>query len=160
MPGQRRAADRGLADFAARFGDLFAQRDANAAAKSVEAAHVACLQTIFTALAHGDFDAAFSHLTPDTTYVIYAGGRIPFQMAGQGRAVVQEGMRTNFGAVAFERIDIDTLVAQGDVVVIVARQRGRWRESGVAFDERVMLEYVFAGDLVASYRGWILPFAP
>jgi ketosteroid isomerase-like protein len=149
--------DRGLAGLAASFTERFAQYDAGAAEKSVEARHVATLGAIFTALAHGDFDTAFTFLTPDTAYSLTAAGPICFQMAGEGRSAVQDGMRTNFGAVEYEQIDVDSLVAQGDLLIIIARQRGRWRASGVAFDERIMLEYLFVGEQVKRYRGWILP---
>ncbi|MDX2167810.1 MAG: nuclear transport factor 2 family protein [Deltaproteobacteria bacterium] len=152
----REEIDPGLAALAAKFAECFAQHDAAAAAKSVESRHVATLGAIFTALAHGDFDTAFTYLTPDTSYMLTAAGPICFQMAGEGRSAVQDGMRTNFGAVAYDEIAVDTLVAQGDVIVIIARQRGRWRASGVAFDERIMLEYLFAGEQVKRYRGWIL----
>jgi len=154
------AVDRGLTALCGRLEALFEAGDPQAAGKAREARHVATLRTIFAALARRDFEAAFAHLAPDTRYQLSAGGQIPFQMSGVGRTAVQDGIRTNFGAVAYDRIDIDTLVAQGDVVVIIARQVGRWRESGVAFDERIMLEYVFRDDQVLSYRGWVLPFAP
>jgi len=151
--------DRGLRQLVQRLDDWQTANAPLVAAQRREARNIACLRTVFDALSRADFEPAFAHLTHDTSYSLYAAGQISFQLAGDGLEAVREGMRTNFAAVEFERIDIDTLVAQDDAVMIVARQRGRWRESGVAFDERIILEYLFRDAQVARYRGWILPFA-
>ena len=81
-------------------------------------------------------------------------------MAGRGRVEVEDGIRRNFGVMTFERVDIETLSAQGDVVMIVIRQRGHWRHNGDEFDERGLLEYQFRDGRIQRYRCFVLPFAP
>jgi ketosteroid isomerase-like protein len=122
--------------------------------------NLGCLGALYDAVGRGDFDAAYGLIDADAEYCIFAAGPIPFQMSGRGSFEVQQGLRHNFSAVSFDAVSIDTLAAQGDVVVLIARQRGRWLESGVAFDERVVLEYRFRDAKILRYRGWILPEAP
>jgi ketosteroid isomerase-like protein len=150
---------RGLTSLVERFAE-YVHCYGGAATKVEERRNVDCLRLIFAAAARGDFDTVFAGLTDDTEYVIFASGEVPFQMHAHGRGEVQAGMRHNFTSVDFEGIDVDTLVAEGDQVVFIARQRGRWLASGVAFDERIVLEYTFRDGLVSRYRGWILPGAP
>lgn len=150
----------GLASFVRQMEDAFRRHDRAAAAKADEHVNVACLQAFFAALARDDFDAAFALLGNDIEYSVFAAGPIPLQMSGRGRLEVQTGIRNNFSALTFDSVDVDTLVAQGDVIVVIARQIGRWLASEVPFDERVVLRYGFRDGKLISYRGWILPSAP
>lgn len=150
----------GLVSFVAQIDGCFQRGDARAAEKHDEARNVACLKALYGAIAGGDYATAFTHLDDDPHYDIYAGGPIPFQMVGRGRREVEEGMRSNFATLTFDAVEIDTLIAQGDGVVIILRQRGRWLESGIAFDDRAMLQFRFRAGRVAHYRGWVLPFNP
>jgi ketosteroid isomerase-like protein len=149
-----------LQRFVAQFDQAFAREDADVASKGAEQQNIECLKRFFSALARGEFEAAFVLMTDDAEYSMYAGGAIPFQMSGRGRVAVQTGVRNNYSAIAFDDVEIDSLIAQGDVVVVIARQRGRWRASQVEFDERILLRYGFRDGRLCSYRGWILPTAP
>lgn len=150
----------GLMSFVEQLDACLLRGDRHAAEKRDEARNVACLKALYGAIARRDFAAAFAQLDDEPQYSIYSGGPIPFQMTGRGRREVEEGVRSNFSTLSFDAVDVDTLVAQGDEVVIILRQRGVWLESGVAFDERAMLQFRFRGGRVAHYRGWVLPFAP
>ena len=81
-------------------------------------------------------------------------------MAGSGRVEVDEGLRRNFGVLTFEEIVMESLAAQGDLVIAVFRQRGHWRHNGEGFDERVMVEFRFRAGLIVAYRGWVVPYLP
>jgi ketosteroid isomerase-like protein len=137
----------------------FARDDAASDDKSREAANVRCLCRFYAAIAADDFAGAMQLLHADSSYAMYAGGPVPFRMAGRGAAEVEEGIRRNFGVMTFEWIEIDTLTAQGDLVVFILRQRGHWRHNGEEFDERAMLEFRFRDGRIERYRGWMLPFA-
>lgn len=150
----------GFVRLAAQLVEAFERGDGAATDKRVETEHVRCLGELFAAIAADDYAGAMRYLDPDASYALYAGGPVPFRMAGRGLAEVEEGIRRNFGVLTFEWVEIETLAAQGDVVVMIIRQRGHWRHNGEEFDERGMLEYRFRDGRIARYRGWALPFAP
>ena len=139
--------------------EAFARDDAASDDKSLEAANVRCLCRFYAAIAADDYAAAMQLADPDPSYAMYAGGAVPFRMAGRGVAEVEEGIRRNFGVMTFEWVEIDTLTAQGDIVVFIIRQRGHWRHNGEEFDERAMLEFRFRNGRIERYRAWMLPFA-
>lgn len=152
-------AQPGFARLAGQLVEAFERDDRGVADKRAEAEHVRCLGAFFAAVAADDYAAAMGCLGPDASYAIYAGGSVPFRMAGRGLAEVEDGIRRNFGVMTFEWVDVETLSAQGDVVVVIIRQRGHWRHNGEEFDERAMLEYRFRDGRIERYRGWMLPFA-
>ena len=150
----------GFIRLAEQLTEAFARDDVGSDRKSVEAANVRSLATFYSAIATDDYEKAVQLLAADSSYAMYAGGAVPFRMAGRGVAEVEDGIRRNFGVMTIEWVDVETLAAQGDVVVIVIRQRGHWRHNGDEFDERAMLEYRFRDGRIERYRGWMLPFAP
>lgn len=149
----------GFARLAEQMFSAFERDDGNVDAKRVEADHVRHLAEFYAAIAADDYATAMRRVDPESTYAMYAGGPVPFRMAGRGLAEIEDGMRRNFGVMTFEWVDIETLSAQGDVVVIIIRQRGHWRHNGEEFDERAMLEYRFRDGRIERYRAWMLPFA-
>ena len=151
QPGFMRLADQLV--------EAFARDDAGSDDKSLEAANVACLCRFYAAIAADDYAGAMQVVDADPSYAMYAGGAVPFRMAGRGVVEVEEGIRRNFGVMTFEWAEIDTLTAQGCIVVFIIRQRGHWRHNGEEFDERAMLEFRFRNGRIERYRAWMLPYA-
>lgn len=148
----------GLAGIGEQMLEAFHRGDAAVADKRVEAENVRCLAAFFTAIGRGDVEAALAQLADDAAYAIYSGGPHPFRMAGRGRVELEDGVRRNFGVITFERVDIESLAAQGDLLLVVLRQRGHWRHNGEEFNERALLEYRFRDGRIVHYRGWVTPF--
>lgn len=148
----------GLARIEEQLREAFHAGDARAGDKATEAAHVRCLAAFYGAIGRGDFEAALASLADAPSFAMYAGGPQPFRMSGRGRVEVADGIRRNFGVITFERVDIESLVAQGDLVLVVLRQRGHWRHNGEEFDDRGVLEFGFAEGRIAHYRGFMMPF--
>ena len=140
--------------------EAFALDDAGCDEKRAEGANVRCLASFYTAIGAGDYDGAGRQLHPDASYAMYASGPTPFRMSGRGVVEVEDGIRRNFGVMTFETVDIETLAAQGDLILMVLRQRGHWRHNGDQFDERALMEFRFRDGSIERYRAWALPFAP
>ena len=138
--------------------EAFHRGDAAVAEKRAELENVHCLGAFYDAMGRGDIDAALGMLADDSSYAIYSGGPQPFRMAGRGRVEVEEGIRRNFGVITFEHIEVGSLSAQGELVMLVLRQRGHWRHNGEEFDERALLEFSFRGGRIIRYRGWLMPY--
>jgi ketosteroid isomerase-like protein len=155
-----RAMDEGLKRVAGQVDDDYRRDDAQAMGKAAELTVVDALRRFIDAIANADFVTAEALVADDAEYEMFAvGTEMPLRMSGRGRAEIVANMRHNFGAMVFENVEVDTLVAQGDVVVMIARQRGRWRATDAPFDDRVVLRYRFRDGKLVNYRGWAMPFA-
>lgn len=147
----------GLSTFAQALQEMIVAPPDLLASMEVEQGNLLCLRVFVEALARDDFATAFALLADEVSYALCGGGATPFQLDGDGRAAVEAGILANFGAVDFEAVEIETLVAQGDKIVAIERERGHWRASGLPFDQRMLLEYTFTQGKLRTYRGWVLP---
>lgn len=88
----------------------------------------------------GDFRAALDAYDPEVEYdvSIRPEGRVY-----RGRAGVVEANRTWGGTWEDWRIDIEEIVDAGEHVMVVDRQSGRGKGSGVEFDEQTFWVYTF-----------------
>jgi ketosteroid isomerase-like protein len=140
--------------------EAFALDDSGCDEKRVEGANVRRLASFYAAIAADDYPAAVRLLHPESSYAMYSAGATPFRMAGRGLVEVEDGIRRNFGVMTFDRVDIESLAAQGELVLMVLRQRGHWRHNGDEFDERALMEFRFRDGALERYRAWALPYAP
>jgi ketosteroid isomerase-like protein len=111
----------------------FEAGDACLESKAVEGANVACVEQVLRALADQDYTAVGALMADDVEFEII--GSAPLPMAGRtrGRDSVLEALRANFALVEQQRPQIEAVVAQGDSVVIVAREEGRFKPTGRAY---------------------------
>ena len=130
----------------------FHEDDANAAAKDAEAANVRRLQEQYRALARGDFPTFLSHFADDIEMEIIGPDDVPFVGRWTGRQQVAEAVRRNFALVEDQRPEVQTLVAQGDLLVIIAREQGRFRATGRPYDVHFVQVFTFRNGKVAHFR--------
>ena len=130
----------------------FHEDDANAAAKNAEAANVRRLQEQYRALARGDFPAFLDHFADDIKMEIIGPDDVPFVGEWSGRQQVAEAVRRNFAMVEDQKPEILSLVAQGDLLVVIARERGRFRATGRAYDVHFVQVFTFRDGKVRHFR--------
>ena len=112
----------------------FEAGDELVAHKAVEEACVALVQDQYRALARGDFAAFLDTLADDIELENVGPPALPFVGRWQGRDQVAEAVQRNFSLIEDQRPEVLSLVAQGDTVVVVARERGRVRSTGQEYD--------------------------
>jgi ketosteroid isomerase-like protein len=126
------------AEAIARFVDglrpAFEAGDPAAAAKAAEAECVRLVEDLYRAIAGGDFAAFLDTLADDVEFENVGPAAVPFVGRWRGREEVAEAIARNFGYVEDQRPEVLSLVAQGDCVVVVARERGRYRPTGRDYD--------------------------
>src|SRR5262245_4130419 len=126
------------AEAIARFVDglrqAFEAGDPAAAAKCAEAACVRLVQEQYRAIARGDFAAYPDTLAEDIEFENVGPAAVPFVGRWRGREEVAEAIARNFGYVEDQRPEVLSVVAQGDCVVVVAREQGRYRPTGRDYD--------------------------
>src|SRR5262245_20673435 len=82
----------------------------------------AALSAVLTEVAAGDFDAAGRHFTEDAVLVIHGFPRMNGRW--EGRGVVVEAMRQNFGSVCEQRPVIEAKIQSGNTAAILFREEG------------------------------------
>ncbi len=133
--------------FIDRLQDAFREGDRDAAGKALEAENVRVIEEVFRAIARKDFDALGGLLADDVTFEIVGPGG-PFAARAEGRERVVEAARGNFAQIEEQRPEILLVVAQGDNVVVVGKERGRYRPTGREYELHWMHQYKLAGGKV------------
>ena len=134
--------------FIDRLQHAFREGDEQAAGKTAEAENVRVIEEVFRAIARKDFDALGGLLAEDVTFEIVGPGGGPMAARAEGRGRVIEAARGNFAQVEEQRPEILSVVAQGDTVVVVGKERGRFRSTGREYELHWMHEYKLVGGKV------------
>jgi ketosteroid isomerase-like protein len=139
-------------DFFEQISSGFQQNDPNVAAKTTEAARVRTIQVLQHALARGAFEDVLALTTEDFTFEIIGPPQTPFGGRWQGRDEVLAALQRNFSLVAEQLPFVQTVVAQGDCVVIIAREQGQVRATGLPYEVTWVQEYLFRNGKLSSIR--------
>jgi ketosteroid isomerase-like protein len=123
-----------MAAFVEQMTPAFRAGDPGVAAKRVEAENVRLLQEQYRAVGRQDFAAALDFCADDIDLEILGPPDLPFAGCWRGRAEVATALAKNFALLADQRLEVQHLVAQGDTVVVFARERGRFLQTGLPYD--------------------------
>jgi ketosteroid isomerase-like protein len=123
-----------IASFIDQLGQAFRAGDPGVAAKRLEAENVRRLQDQYRAVGRQDFAAALDFCADDIELEILGPPDLPLAGCWRGRAEVATALAKNFALLADQRPEVQHLVAQGDTVVIFARERGRFVQTGLPYD--------------------------
>ena len=138
--------------FFEQISEAFKANDSEIETKRREAAHVRVIQLLFHAIARGAFEESLELMTDDFQLEIFGPPHLPFNGVWQGKEVVLQAMKENFSQVEDQRPAVESVVAQGDVVIITAREIGRVRKTGTQYDVRWMQEYTFSDGKMTRVR--------
>jgi ketosteroid isomerase-like protein len=110
------------------------------------------IQRMYEAYSKGDIETVLANMTDDFTW--YAPGGAPF--AGQRRG--RDEMRNFFTEmnrwVQTDQFDADEILADGDKVVVLGRQRATVRETGRHFETRWAHVYRLRGGKVSEGQAY------
>lgn len=130
----------------------FRAGDAGVDQKLEEAQNVRHVEDILRILVRKDF-AALNHVFADDV-VLEIIGATGNPMAGETRGCQQviEATRNNFALLEDQRVQVESVVAQGDTVVLVAREQGRFVTTGREYDFHWVQVYRFEKDKLIHIR--------
>jgi ketosteroid isomerase-like protein len=123
-----------IAAFIDQLTTAFREGDPGAAAKRTEVENVRLVREVYRAIGRQDFQAALDSLADDIELEILGPPELPFAGCWRGRAEVATALAKNFANLEDQRPEVQHLVAQGDTVVIFARERGRFIATGSPYD--------------------------
>lgn len=129
--------------------------DENVAGKTFEAENVQRLQELYRAIARGDYAAAADAMADDVEMEIIAPSEFGFVCSARGRAQIWAAMQENFAKVEDQQPEVVSLVAQGNKVVVTAREKGRHRASGRPYDLHWVALYEFRDGKIARFLALI-----
>jgi uncharacterized protein len=112
----------------------FEAADAGAAAKAAEKANVDQIHSAYHAISQGDFEGFRSALAADVELVLEGAPEMPLAGRWRGRDTVMEASARNYALLEDQRPEIEALVAQGDMVAVIAREKGRIRATGREYE--------------------------
>ena len=132
--------------------EAFHEGDANVASKSEEENNVRRVEEMYRAIARNDFEALGESFADDVSLEIIGPPTSPMTGFHQGRQRVVEATRNNFAQLEAQRPEIQSVVAQGDTVIVVGRERGRFRPTGRDYSLSWMHQFTFKGGKVIRIR--------
>lgn len=138
----------------------FQDGDAASEAKPQERQNVELLGRMVYAISQGRFDELREMLAPDVTYEAAAPAHVPWVRHAAGADDVAAAIQANFGCVCEQRPEPLSLVSQGDTVMVMARETGRWMDSGEAYDTLLAQQYTFRDGRLAAFRSITADAAP
>jgi uncharacterized protein len=141
-----------VAQFIERLHHAFHEDDSEAHRKAVEGANVRLLQQQYEAIARGDFAGFLEMLDEDIEMEIVGSERVPLAGRWRGRETVARVIRENFSQLEDQRPEVHSVIAQGDVVVVVAFERGRFRQSGRPYEVHWVQIFTFREGKLVRFR--------
>jgi ketosteroid isomerase-like protein len=142
-----------LAEIPQVLGPAFAAGDAGAAAKAQEQANVERIGRMVHCIAQGRFDELREQLAPEVTYEMAAPPSVPWRRSAFGVDEVAATIEENFAAVCEQRTQPLSLVSQGDTVMVMARESGRFVDGGEPYEILLAQQFTFGGDgRLAAFR--------
>ncbi len=138
--------------FIDRLVSAFEEDDAEAGSKLTESANVRRVQENYRALARGDLAAFLEMLAEDVEMEFVGSPNGLFAGRWRGREQAGRAIGENFSKVEDQRPEVHSVVAQGDVVVVVAQERGRFRGTGLPYDTHFVQIFTFRDGKLARFR--------
>src|SRR5262245_56773690 len=111
--------------FIDRLHAAFLDGDDASTGKSTEASHVSRLQEQYRAIARGGVSPVIDQMAESSELELHGPTDFPINGTWRGRAEVIAALHRNFGSLADQQVQILTLVAQGDTVVLLAQECGK-----------------------------------
>ncbi|HEU4882315.1 MAG TPA: nuclear transport factor 2 family protein [Longimicrobium sp.] len=134
-------------------GPVFAAGDAAAGAKERERGNVERIGRMVHCISQGRFDELREQLAPDVAYEMVAPARVPWRRAARGADQVAATIAENFATVCEQRTQPLSLVSQGDTVMLMARETGRFVDDGAEYEVLTAQQFTFDDDgRLAEFR--------
>jgi ketosteroid isomerase-like protein len=142
----------GIAQFVDAIYPAFLDGDPSAQAKAAEADHVRRVREMYGAIARGDFAAFAEGLADDIHFDLAGHSELPFAGRWEGRDRVLEAIRDNFAQVEDQKPVVESVVAQGDTVVVVFNEEGRVKATGNTYHLRCVQVFTLRDGRVTRVR--------
>lgn len=121
----------------------FEEGDPHTDEKAVEKMNVQLLKSIYTALAMRDLNGFTQPMSPAMEMEIIAPPELPFSGYWKGREHVIQATLKNFSLLEDQHPEVLSVVAQGDTVIVFAKERGRIKATQKEYEIHWMQRFTF-----------------
>jgi ketosteroid isomerase-like protein len=142
-------------EFVAQVGRRFEQGYADADARLAAAENVRTVQEMYAAVCAGDYDRAVGRLADDVEFEMIGPAPAECVRKVRGKEALAAALRQNFAAVEEQQPDVEMVVAEGNMVSVFGRERGRVRDDGRAYLARWLQVFILRGDRIGRIREYI-----
>jgi ketosteroid isomerase-like protein len=140
--------------FIARLRPAFEADDHQAAGKALEQENVAHITAMYEAILRGDYTVFSNALAEDVEFELVGPPDSPMTGHWQGREAVLAGSARNYARLEDQRPELIAVIAQGDQVNVIGREKGRIRATGREYDVPWMHLFTFREGKVARIYGF------
>jgi ketosteroid isomerase-like protein len=130
----------------------FLDDDPTAEGKALEQANLRVLADQYAAIARGDFNAIEAMVSDDFVFEMMTEAPIPFPHVVRGRGGLGEQLRKSFEEVEQQIPEVQTIVAQGNLLAVFGFERGRVRTSGELYALHWVQLFTFRDGKIVSIR--------
>jgi ketosteroid isomerase-like protein len=135
----------------------FVAGDPDAEAKPREKANVACAGRLFGAIVTDNFEAVIDELAEDVQVDLFSPPEFPFVRQAAGREAARAMILHNFSVLTDQQPEILGVTAQGDTMVLVAREVGRIRHSDLPYAVHFVYQINFVDGKAAKIVQYATP---
>ena len=130
-----------------KLGDAAAQAPADR-----RAAHLRAIQAQIDAISAGDVASVLGQAHHDVELEIFAPLHFPWVTRARGLDEVRRAIAHNFDTVDEQRPEVLNIVSEGDVVVMIGRERGLIRATGERYDVQFVQRFTFRDGRLAAVQ--------
>ena len=130
----------------------FEEGDPNVHSKVIERKNVEIVQRLFEALSRNDFDAMIDEMSEEIEMEILGPPGGPMVGVCSGKTAVRQTLVQNFGMVDEQQPEILSVTAQGNTVVIVGRETGRFKPTGKTYNVSWVQIFTLQNDKAVRFR--------
>lgn len=130
----------------------FHQGSANASVGREEQENFRVVERVYGSIAGDDFASLADHMAEDVTLEIIGPPGALFTGTHRGRDQVIEATRSNFALLQDQRPEVLSVAARGDTVVVVGKEVGRFRATGIDYEVYWMQVFTLRERKVTSIR--------
>lgn len=130
----------------------FLADDPAAEQKHREKENVQTLFAMYRALIKGDVEAFAAQFADSTEMEILGPLALPIVGKWKGKKEVLGAIAKNFSYITLQVPELLSLTAQGDVVVLVARERGMVKATGKAYETHFIQKFTFVDGKLAGFH--------
>ncbi len=127
------AEDIAATQFMNRFYDAFAEGDPEVERKALEKENVKTISEAYGAIATKDPAKLRNLFSEEVELEIVGPDCVPFRGRWSGASEVTEAIWKNFSMVESQKPELISLTAQGDLVVILGKEQGKYLGSGQSY---------------------------
>jgi ketosteroid isomerase-like protein len=125
------------------YSDRFLETTGRAATKDER---LSVLHAAFDAIIQGNFDAFGERVTDDVELHINGFGAL--DGSWRGRAEVIAATRRNFAQVGEQKPEIESMIAEGERIAVLLREKGIFQSNGQPYSVRGVEWFTFAGSKI------------